>query len=720
MATPFGTTWPSTLKLFVDELQTHVPDDGLTLTASYRTPVTCRSFGLVTGDWGVGVVHLSGSDYNRSFMAVLADGTAVGYGSDDGGRLSGAAGQTGLVRTALGSEHCVGLKSDGTVVQWGATTEAVPEGLTDVVWVCAGQYGRSWAVKSDGAVVSWGSGAAAVLPESFTSGIARLDVGYTDSDGIAVKLDGTVIYWGYDYNQRFSSIPNTITDAVDARLCGQNSIILRATGEVLVYGIGRVGNQQPVYQAANAVEIAAKWYVWMVRFADGTVFAGNPGAYGETDFSSLPTGYRAVAIAAANYASAIGYDAPAEVDGLLKFEPVGQAGATKLSFKIADVEKATIGGDGGYSIVGADGTASMRLVDRANGENGSVSTVIGLSFAGTDLVTMSPGEVYIWETTPQMHSVRNVLTLVGHNRDRLALATPGEVGGGVEMSFAYNNPAGALRNIARMFARIAEIDGNNVMSTELVTGIYEPFVGYGDVSPGVNTVLSKTGLLLRPGQQADAGLQLINSPAFTFRGSYWDGADNQNYDVALETAVLDTTPSAELRFKFAGTTRASFRGSDGALFIGQQSGVYALVAPNTICQQTPDAWTYFNADATAWMGLGQDNNYLDIECDSTKDYAVLFHSYVDGESLGNPRDGIVFESNPAYAQGWADDASRVFLVKGGPTSDLLAIYRHGLVWAYGGFESYDDQVSIVLRSPDRSRWRIKVDNAGAISATKLP
>lgn len=635
MATPFGTTWPSTLKLFVDELQTHVPDDGLTLTASYRTPVTCRSFGLVTGDWGVGVVHLSGSDYNRSFMAVLADGTAVGYGSDDGGRLSGAAGQTGLVRTALGSEHCVGLKSDGTVVQWGATTEAVPEGLTDVVWVCAGQYGRSWAVKSDGAVVSWGSGAAAVLPESFTSGIARLDVGYTDSDGIAVKLDGTVIYWGYDYNQRFSSIPNTITDAVDARLCGQNSIILRATGEVLVYGIGRVGNQQPVYQAANAVEIAAKWYVWMVRFADGTVFAGNPGAYGETDFSSLPTGYRAVAIAAANYASAIGYDAPAEVDGLLKFEPVGQAGATKLSFKIADVEKAWVDDGGGLNITNPLSTdySYFRLSDVWITNYTNIPSGVGL-WAGDTATSIYAGGV---SANPWFQIDTYLGALAGNDAIRIGVWLPDS----------------------------------------------EPLT------------------------------------AFTFR-LYKDNGD-----------PTDVNNSKIAAFCLANSEKSHIS-IDGGYHVGSYGDpdYHSWLAP-TLVEVDGSAGNYFygSAGATdAWFGIGSGPEYLDIDCNADAEYGVRFNLYFDNQV--EPHIGFLFQTNSSDAPNpridflfktstRGNDNSRMLVLQNG-TGDRLTVDRDGVVWAYGGFESYDDMVSIVLRSPDRSRWRIKVDNAGVISATKLP
>ena len=62
-------------------------------------------------------------------------------------------------RMAVGLEHIAVIKADGTVEAWGGNTRGqcnVPEGLTDVKAVAAGNY-NTLALKNDGTVVAWGS-----------------------------------------------------------------------------------------------------------------------------------------------------------------------------------------------------------------------------------------------------------------------------------------------------------------------------------------------------------------------------------------------------------------------------------------------------------------------------------------------------------------------------------------------------------------------------------
>jgi len=67
-------------------------------------------------------------------------------------------GLSGVIAIATNYEHCLALKSDGTVVAWGYsydTRTTVPVGLSSVVAVAAG-YSHSLALKSDGTVIAWG------------------------------------------------------------------------------------------------------------------------------------------------------------------------------------------------------------------------------------------------------------------------------------------------------------------------------------------------------------------------------------------------------------------------------------------------------------------------------------------------------------------------------------------------------------------------------------
>ena len=75
------------------------------------------------------------------------------------------AGLSGVTAIAAGGYHSLALKSDGTVVGWGATATGqttIPAGLSGVIAIAAG-YHHSLALKSDGTVVGWGDNTMMVI-----------------------------------------------------------------------------------------------------------------------------------------------------------------------------------------------------------------------------------------------------------------------------------------------------------------------------------------------------------------------------------------------------------------------------------------------------------------------------------------------------------------------------------------------------------------------------
>src|SRR5436309_2946478 len=67
-------------------------------------------------------------------------------------------------RSMCAFNHCLALKSDGTVVEWGdfstdstIPTSGAPPGLSNVVSIACG-YHHNLALKEDGTVVAWGAG----------------------------------------------------------------------------------------------------------------------------------------------------------------------------------------------------------------------------------------------------------------------------------------------------------------------------------------------------------------------------------------------------------------------------------------------------------------------------------------------------------------------------------------------------------------------------------
>jgi len=91
-------------------------------------------------------------------LALMADGTVLGWGDNALGQATAPAGLTNIVAIAAGSWHSVALRGDGTVVAWGDNTFSqtqVPAGLSNVVAIAAGEV-HTYARRTDGRIIGWG------------------------------------------------------------------------------------------------------------------------------------------------------------------------------------------------------------------------------------------------------------------------------------------------------------------------------------------------------------------------------------------------------------------------------------------------------------------------------------------------------------------------------------------------------------------------------------
>ena len=111
----------------------------------------------------VGLLLLSSSSLVPAFAAPKAPkhtaklprtGTVVAWGDNSSGQVTVPAGLTSVIAVAAGNNFSMALKSDGTVVEWGAhgyeSEIAVPAGLSGVVAIAAGSHHSLAVVSSPG------------------------------------------------------------------------------------------------------------------------------------------------------------------------------------------------------------------------------------------------------------------------------------------------------------------------------------------------------------------------------------------------------------------------------------------------------------------------------------------------------------------------------------------------------------------------------------------
>jgi parallel beta-helix repeat protein len=129
-------------------------------------------YGVINANWMPVESIAAGRNHN---LALLTNGTVVGWGDNGFGQASPPSNLSNVVAIAAGDLHSAALCSNGTVVAWGDDTFGqtnVPMGLSNVVAIAAGDF-HTLALLSNGTIVGWGDDTFGQLsvPSSATNAI---------------------------------------------------------------------------------------------------------------------------------------------------------------------------------------------------------------------------------------------------------------------------------------------------------------------------------------------------------------------------------------------------------------------------------------------------------------------------------------------------------------------------------------------------------------------
>ena len=296
--------------------QTTVPvsaQSGVTAVVAGRSHTLALKNGSVLA-WGAGT-HFTGyygEDYAQTTVPISA--------------------QSGVTAIAAGVYHSLALKNNGSVVAWGwniygqttgtptlvdplsATADPVTldgDSLSGVTAITAG-YVHSVAL-INGRAIAWGDtgphtdGVTTNVPVAARSGVWAIAAGPLHT--LALKNDGSVVAWGYAFDQ--TTVPAGLNQVTAIAAGSRHNLALRRDGSVVAWGDNSAGQTTvPAAAQSGVVAIAAGDNHSVALKSDGSVVAWGWNIYGQT---TVPTGLSAVtAIAAgANHTVAIlGFTAP--------------------------------------------------------------------------------------------------------------------------------------------------------------------------------------------------------------------------------------------------------------------------------------------------------------------------------------------------------------------------------------------------------------------------
>jgi hypothetical protein len=229
--------------------------------------------GNVTPMVAVGQQHTVGLKSDGTVIAII--GNDYGYGQCNVGNW------TDIVQVAADYGHTVGLKSDGTVVAVGFNDYGQCDvgGWTDIIQVTAGGY-HTVGLRSDGTVVAVGSNYNGQCDVGNWTNIVQVAAG--GSHTVGLKADGTVVAVGDNAYGQCEVGPWTDISQVAAG--SRHTVGLKSDGTVVAVG-DNDDEQCDIGDWMNIVQVATGYDYTVGLKSDGTVAAAGDCTESECDVS---------------------------------------------------------------------------------------------------------------------------------------------------------------------------------------------------------------------------------------------------------------------------------------------------------------------------------------------------------------------------------------------------------------------------------------------------
>ena len=230
-----------------------------------------------------------------SSLAVLSNGTAIGWGFDNQGQVTVPNTVTNVQAISAGNVHSLALLNNGTVVGWGRNIEGqitIPNTVVGSKAIAAGGN-HSLALLGNGTVIGWGYNefGQTTIPNTVVNAKA-ISAGTYHS--LALLNNGAVVGWGSNDFQQ-TTVPNNVVGATAISTGAFHNLALLNNGLVIGWGLNFTGQTTVPATVIGATAIAAGSNHSLALLNNGTVVGWGDNLDGQTTIPNTVVGAKAIA-----------------------------------------------------------------------------------------------------------------------------------------------------------------------------------------------------------------------------------------------------------------------------------------------------------------------------------------------------------------------------------------------------------------------------------------